>query len=156
MPAPKKILPSKDFEDIRRASDKIGEWNDCTVVAVALATNTPYETVHKMLADLGRVKGRGTSIANMKEVCLKLGYEMKAWSMQEYINMLHAYPKSWRATVITTHQPRRCPKAWAPLKDRRFIFHTARHVAAVIDAKVHDWSINNSLRVNTVYEVTKL
>jgi len=155
MPAAIRTQQSKAYQDIREAADRHGEWNDCTVVAISLATDTPYDRVHAILKRLGRQKGKGTSIANMKECCAELGFTMRNWTHQEYIEVLRAYPKSWRSTVITTHQPRRCPKAWAPYSNRRFIFHTARHVAAVIDSKVHDWSINNSLRVNTVYEITK-
>jgi hypothetical protein len=155
MPAPKRTPQSEAYKNVRAAADNHGEWNDCTVISIALATNTPYDRVHEILKRLGRKKGKGTSIANMMECCEELGYHMRSWTSGEYLEVIRTYPKAWHATVITTHQPRRCPKAWAPYRNRALIFHTARHVAAVINSEVQDWSINNSLRVNRIYEVTK-
>lgn len=156
MPGPKRTTTSETYKNVAKGSAEFNDCNDCTVIAIAVATGTPYKKVHAILKRLGRKPGKGTSIENMKRCCKELGFKMEAWDWRQYSEPLSQYPKAWNARWITTHQPRRRPKVWAQYKDRVLIFHTARHVAAVKDAKVHDWSINNSLRVHTVYEVTPL
>ena len=64
---------------------------------------------------------------------------------------LSKYPKSGRPQNITTHHPEKYNKVW---KDgKKYIFSTARHVAAVIDGVNHDWTVGRSLRVQDVYQV---
>jgi hypothetical protein len=50
---------------------------------------------------------------------------------------------------ITTHHPRRFPQVWKGAPN--MLLSSSRHIAAFIDGEVHDWSVNNALRANTIF-----
>lgn len=157
MPRCNRISQSETFNAVNAISSLHNEHNDCTVCAISIATATPYDQVHHMFKELGRKRGSGSSIHNMKMVCRVLGFTMRRWTFEEYYEVIATYPKLHPTPrTITTHHPRRFPKSWAPYANRTLIFHATRHVLAVVNGKVHDWSVNNSLRVHAVYEITKI
>ena len=66
--------------------------------------------------------------------------------------MVASYPKKGIAG-ITTHQPRRFPKQWARVADRKLLMYSRGHVSAFVEGEVKDWAINRSMQVYAVYEV---
>lgn len=129
---------------------ELGEHNDCTVKAIAIATGVEYSKVHAELKKVGRKNNKGATIWQMQRACVALGFKMVSVPKK---NFLDKYPKSANLKNITTHHPEKFNKVW---KDgKKYIFSTARHVAAVINGVNHDWTVGRSLRVQVVYEVVK-
>jgi hypothetical protein len=127
----------------------MNENNDCTVKAITATTGLAYRDVHAALRRVGRKNGKGATIWQMQRACDALGFNMTSVPKQIFLSQ---YPKSNRPQNITTHHPEKYNKVW---KDgRKYIFSTARHVAAVIDGTNHDWTVGRYLRVQTVYLIT--
>jgi hypothetical protein len=136
------------FKSMCEDAYSLGENNDCTVKAIAITTGIEYKKVHAALKSVGRRNGKGATIWQMQQACKSLGYEMVSVPKK---NFLEQYPKSANLKNITTHHPEKFHKVW---KDgKKYIFSTAKHVAAVIDGVNHDWTVGRSLRVQVVYEV---
>lgn len=150
MPALKKTFQPSAFAGLKATRDSFSEKNDCTVVALALATGLPYAVCHKALADQGRKPGKGAFDFQWKAAAKALGFELRRWTSAEMVAMVQSYPKKGIAG-ITTHQPRRFPKCWA--NTGKLILHSRRHVSACINGEVQDWAINNSKQVHAIYEV---
>jgi|TARA_B110000908_G_C10013588_1_gene339698 hypothetical protein len=55
------IIMSITYKSCEPVSDKFREHNDCTVKAIAIATDTPYIKAHSIMKDLGRINRRGVS-----------------------------------------------------------------------------------------------
>jgi hypothetical protein len=133
------------------------EKNDCAVKAVALATGASYEKVHKLMEQFGRKKKQGTFSTITRKVLNELGFKARRWPTDVLPSIIQEYPKAHRILKnVTTHHPRRFPKAWEPHMDKVLFFETKDHVACFRDGKMHDWSINNRLHVQNVYEITPL
>ena len=49
------------YNSCKPVSAKYREHGDCTVKAIAIATDTPYIKAHSILKDLGRINRRGVS-----------------------------------------------------------------------------------------------
>ena len=136
------------FLSVMEESKSLGEYNDCTVKAIAITTGVPYEKVHAALKKVGRRNNKGATIWQMQLACQAIGFKMVAVPKEGFLDQ---YPKSSKLKNITTHHPKKFNKVW---KDgKKYIFNTSKHVAAVIDGVNHDWSVGNSLRVKTVFHV---
>jgi hypothetical protein len=127
---------------------ELGEYNDCTVKALAITTGVPYKKVHAALKSLGRRDGKGATIWQMRLACEAVGFKMVNIPTQ---NFLEKYPKSSKLKNITMSHPERFKKVWKDGKN--YIFSTTSHVAAVVNGENHDWSIGRRFRVSNVYEV---
>lgn len=132
------------------AGSAIGERGDCAVRAIAAATNTPYETVHKMMADMGRRNKRGTEWDIIWSTLSALGFKRITRTAREFISQ---YPGSHATALrsVTTHHPDRFPAVWK--NGKAYIFHTTRHVAAVVNGVNHDWTRGRACRVRTIWEI---
>jgi hypothetical protein len=153
MPALKKTRLPDGY--ISLAEDRMahGEGRrDCTVVAMSICTGLPYATVHAALSAAGRRKGCGTYRHQQYVALRALGFEVREWSAAERIAMIASYPKKGIAG-LTTHQPRRFAKAWAPHRDKTLLLYSRGHVSAMKDGVVQDWAINRAKQVFDVVEV---
>lgn len=152
----KKIETAIDYKTIRLDSVLQGERNDCSVVAVSLACDTPYRQVHNLLAGLGRRKRSGTHRHHTMEAIDRLGFKLRQWTMTEVERMIASYPSPHRnnCKYITSHHLQRFPKAWEKAQGTLLLF-SSRHVLCARGGEVLDWSVNNALRIVAIYEVTK-
>lgn len=147
---------SQQFNQMHEDSRFLGEWNDCGVKAVALVCGVPYAEAYFKLKRLGRRDRKGTPWAMIRQAINDFGFEIKVWSTFEKRALIESYPGVHKnLQQITTHHPRRFPKAWAPLKEKRLLLGTHKHVACFKDGEVIDWTVNSAKRVWLVWEVTK-
>jgi len=107
----------------RCISKRPKQTNDCTVRAVALACNLPYDAAYELLAGSGRKCGRGV---RFREV-------VKAMAI------INGYRLTWIPFQAVKGESRMNP---AKFCDRfvsgRWIVRTAKHVIAVIDGVFFD------------------
>ena len=116
------------------------DTNDCTVKALAIATNSPYIKAHAVLASLGRKRGRGVGALHwdygVAEVALKnLGYTAKT------INV----PAKTIASLSNYLDP-----------SKRYICTVRGHALAFVNGKVEDWSEGSKRRILKIQEVTPI
>jgi len=146
---------SEDFHRLSIEAHKIGERNDCAVKAIAIACGVPYAEVHALLKRLGRQEGKGTPVPISRQAIKQLGFRIREWSVGEYWRKISTYPSPHhRLRSITTHHLRRFPEAWADCHPN-MIWVTARHMLAVKDGTVRDWSINRALPVRLIWEIER-
>lgn len=143
MPAVGKTTHSDMYTEVRRESHERQEKNDCTVVAVALFTGVSYDVAHGALRNAGRFAHSGAYQSQVKQALLSLGVEVVDVNLR---GIIQAYPGVHiEMKNVTTHQPRRFMDVWSGMPN--LVMFSKTHCAAYIDGKVHDWSVNNALRV---------
>jgi hypothetical protein len=150
MPKIKSVAYTTTFNQLNEESHSMGETNDCGVKAVALVANVSYNTAHAALAARGRKNGKGTMTADIhRALIIDFNVKIEQVNAREII-ATYPMPHCEKATCLTTHHPRRFAKAWPKGK---FLLYTKRHVAAVIDGELHDWTVNTAKRVTHIYKV---
>jgi hypothetical protein len=159
MPAIKKVpLPTgfTALEEDRREKGELGtgRTRDCTVVAMTIVTGLPYATCHEALKAAGRRDRTGTYKHQQQLAYESLGYVWREWTSHEVVDLISSYPKKGIAG-LTTHQPRRFPKAWAPHSHKALLLYSRGHVSAYCDGVVQDWAINRAKQIYLVVEITK-
>lgn len=125
MPIPKSVATD---------SNKMGEKNDCAVVAVAILTNTPYPDVHKVFTRLGRKQGGRTSFRLVFAAITALGCHVSPAASRCYAKTVKGLP--------------------AALPRGRFLVETSGHVLALVDGKVLDWTEGRRHRPRRFWEVS--
>ena len=148
----KAVAYSEEYRISRLNSEEFKENNDCAVVAVSVATGTPYNVVHKIMKQNGRKEGRGTFHTITKKTLAVLGYELKTVWARDFIDRYPGRHKNLRS--VTSHHPRRFHDVWADGKT--YLFQSNSHIWCVRDGENRDWSINRALRVIHIYELVKL
>ena len=132
------------------AGSMLKERGDCAVRAIAAVTNTDYVKVHAMMADMGRKHKRGTPWDIIWATLNELGFKAVRRNAYDFI---HRYPGSHATALrsVTTHHPDRFKDVWRD--GNAYIFHTTRHVAAVVNGVNHDWTRGRACRVKTIWEI---
>lgn len=125
------------FADCLSASSQIGERNDCTVKAIAIAGQFEYQKVHSALAARGRRKGNGTVPLVWERAMRDLGLTWTETTPRK--------PDGGQYTMKTIG--RVFPKG-------RHIVQVNGHVAALVDGEVEDWTKGRQHRVTRVLTVT--
>ena len=120
-----------DYERAKKLSKKLGEHNDCAVVAAALTTKWSYEHTHRVFAECGRKKGRGTHLHVTRKALRRLGVYVEERKIR-------------RTPVRNLRLP----------EGKRYIAVTCNHMLAVIDGKVHDWTANRRHVVTDLWEIS--
>lgn len=140
---------SNDYAAMRDDRRALNETNDCAVVALALVADVTYPVAHETLRQVGRKPRRGTYVVHTLEALKRLGKNYRMIMSRDLINTYPGVHKNLRH--VTSHHPRRFPKTFSD--NKTYLFVTSRHILAVKGNTVHDWSINKSLQVQTIYEI---
>lgn len=149
MPAIKKVSLTTVFSQLNETSAAMGETNDCAVKAVALVANVSYAQAHEALKQRGRKARRGAYTHDIIKAVRAAGKEV---ILVDQRSIIAHYPSPHCNVLkgLTTHHPRRFNKVWPK---GRYLMFVARHVAAVIDGELHDWTVNKAKRVVALYQV---
>lgn len=124
------------FNDCLTESKQIGERNDCTVKAIAIAGGFPYLQVHEVLALNGRYRGHGCPRSVWEASMTQLGLTWTETRPRQ--------PSGSRYTMKTI--ARAFPRG-------RHIVQVNGHVAALVDGKVEDWTDGRQYRVHRVLSI---
>ena len=146
----KKTDTHPTYKKLLKASAVAKEKNDCAPKAVSVVTRVPYEKVLEVMEKHGRKKKQGTYSFITRKTLHDLGWEMTRLDIRKY---KRRFPKHHsELKYATSHSFRRFPEAWHDLPKKCLAF-TAGHVFAVEDGQNIDWSVNNKLRIQGIYEI---
>jgi hypothetical protein len=149
-----KIALAPEYQKAIAASGAAGDNNDCFPTAIALLTGLDTEAVRKAFADAGRKSGQGTRWGVARAAVGALGYKMERLPIKWKHEMIATYPGVHKNLQnITTRHPARFAAQWA---GQNVLLHVNGHVAAVVNGRMLDWSINRSMHVLDVYKIVKL
>lgn len=113
-----------------------GERDDCTVMALTVATGASYSQVHRLLADYGRQHGRRFPLETvLRAAAGDLGYRLATERM--------SFPAGAR-TMKTIGRA---------LNAGTWLAFVRGHVAAVVDGRVYDWTDGRRHRVTHAIEL---
>ena len=158
MPRITKTPWSPDFALRNIERERAGDNDCCTIQCVAVLTGQKYEVVAKMFTDFGRRHKKAGTLEVMRQAFKKLGHKVddKTYGYHHLNKIISQYPKPHNnLRFITTHHPRRFPEVWRDMPPMALFTGSYRHVAAFKDGTIHDWSINNSLRVCDIWIIEK-
>lgn len=140
-----------EFDALSQESSKLGELNDCSVKAVALAAGIPYSEAHARMKAEGRKPRRGVHSWSAGQALLKMGFLLKHIRPGYFIER---YPGSHKSLLhVTTHHPDRFNEVWSD--GRTYLIRTRGHVLVVKDGKNYDWTRGSARRVVSIHEVIK-
>lgn len=125
---------------IMRDSKPTDRKNDCGIIAVAIATQSSYEHVEKLFAELGRKLNRGVYIYQIVAACRILtGLD----TIKSDIAERQRNGSRYTMKTIGKQYPR-----------GRYILTCDGHVAALVDGQVMDWTAGRRHRVISVIRVS--
>ena len=105
-----------------RKQNKPNERNDCTVRALAISTNTDYNTAHDFLKERGRRCRKSFLFPKKRSDDCALGYEFV-----------------WKPFPLLCGKRRMSPKRFARKFSKGvYICKTTKHVYAVVDGVIND------------------
>lgn len=142
------------FEQCNKRTAELGETNDCTVKAVAIATGEGYDKAHAHLKSLGRKPRKGFFWHQDSVVGWK-NYPVNQYPLgtEGYITGLHRL--GYKATEVTDFDAKtvisleRDPK----LAKGRYIIEVRRHALAMVDGQVIDHSKGTRRRPNKIWKI---
>lgn len=117
--------------EINNVARSMNENRDCAVRAVAIVSGVDYRAAHAALKAEGRKDRCGTYPVQYCAALTKMGFEARKIEFRG-------------ATVRTIG---------SQLRRGKFLVRVSRHVLAVVDGKVMDWTEGRLHRVKDVYEV---
>lgn len=112
------------IDQVFRRSAELGEDNDCSVKAVALACGLPYDAAHAAFEDAGRRHGRGVLTPQIFKALKVLKINTQPISHLRQ-------PNGSRYTPRTISRL---------LPFGRYLVYTRGHVFALVDGQVLDWT----------------
>jgi hypothetical protein len=122
------------FEKMMAESKERKERNDCAVKALAIALDVPYAKAWEALNEAGRKPRGGTYWGDTLKAVETLGGSLKE------------IPRP--AKTVKTLPAKVDP-------GKTYLVRVVRHVLAVTDGAVDDWTAGRAKRVKEIYEVTK-
>lgn len=125
-------LLTADETAIERDRFAMGEKNDCAVKAIALATGISYPQVHATLKAAGRRNRCGTYLWQTEKTVKNLGFDMIR------------IPLSRGCTTKTVGRF---------LTNGNFLVRISRHILAVRNGQVLDWSATAMKRVKEIFRI---
>ena len=133
------------YEHIRLGSTEHNEHNDCTVVATAATCGVSYDEAHAALKKHGRKRhtGAGPHIY-VKAIEQELGKKTRWFEWGEICQLA----RNNGARYLTSNS---VVKALPP--KGKYLVRSHRHIAAVVDGQMIDWTEGRRFRIVQIWEV---
>jgi len=131
------LKPICDYKSLSHISNIYKEKNDCAVITVAAIANIHYSEAHELFRKAGRRSKCGTPMHITRKVLSQLNLSLN--DVTRYFS-----PSSVR--TIAPQLP----------SQGKFVIRTHKHILAVVDGVVHDWSAQRKLYTKSVYRVESI
>jgi hypothetical protein len=139
-------MQTKKYKALDAISDSMGESNDCSVKAVAMFCNVRYTEAHRVLAIVGRKKGKGITPDRVKTAVDSLLGVRHEW--------LHAYDASqlaagWPNALGCDAKTPATFVRKSPIKGGQLVVVNG-HIIYMKDGVIHDHDSCNKRRIRMV------
>jgi len=160
-------MTTKLFEKVKKRSRKWGESNDCTVKALAIATDISYERAHGLLALRGRCYRKGTSMSNVFSAMKELGWTAttvvdrpmverhERWSKMDFKMTTNDKVKKMKKHRLYPAKTIKTLPDYLPSRGI-FLVETATHVLCVRAGQIHDWTKNRRHRIKEIHRISRI
>lgn len=129
------------YHELNQAGKAMGEQNDCTVIALAVACDLDYETAHKTMATIGKRPFRSR------------GHWENAWV--NYRKAVEASAASVEPITLESRTVRTARRELlAKYPGKRVILNVRGHTLAWDGRDIADWTNNRLHRINEAWLVT--
>lgn len=131
----------------RKARECSIERNDCSVMAISILANVPYEEAYKVCEKLGRKKNQGMYESDILKAFKRLRCRVEPVPMihkrktGEYKKFTH-----WFGYSLKRVDEQLRPKG-------RYLISTSGHVSAYVNGRIEDWAAGRKKIVNKVWEI---
>ena len=130
-------------DEVYKASSVFGENKDCAVVATAIVCGINYSEVHKLFLDEGRLYGHGSDMSwTVRVLTILEKTNLEIFSQDRLEKMKADLGRGLTSNNIVKVLPK-----------GRYIIHTKRHVAALVDGKIKDWTTNRRFRIKNIIKI---
>ena len=157
------MFESRLFTRAQKRSRKWGETNDCTVIALAIATGNPYEVAHGALALRGRSFRKGVAMYQVFQALEDLGFDrekvFERWTLDHGTEFTESSPSHqaakryrrsrWANVKTVRTLPEHLPKRGV------FLIETASHVFCARAGEVHDWTEGRKHRITNIHRIIR-
>ena len=139
------------YKELSQKSSELGEGNDCTVRAIAVATGISYEKALQYCRKHGKTPKRGMFDSQWLAALKETGAKVKDVTSDLLDTRVHV------GRYSTVHRKgismKNVLKVLSPHK--KYIVGVSGHVAGVKNGMIIDWAGQSRRNVNRIYEVTK-
>ncbi len=127
------------------ASNKMNEYRDCSVVALAEGLCISYEEAHEAMRKAGRRDRQGAYTYQIKKAIRSLGFTMEFVGLGQHL--IHEIdPRRKNLTVNMVEK-------LGLFKDGHYIAFTNGHVLSIVEGKVKDWTAGRRHQITTLYRL---
>lgn len=146
---------SKLFEKVCKSSNRWNESNDCTVKALAIAMQKPYEFAHGQLALRGRNYRKGTQMYKVFATLKDNNFTVKT-VYQKFTAEYGSGEQGKKMRKSIWHKAKTIRSLDGNLPQRGvFLVETSSHVLCVRGGEIHDWTKERRHRIVKVSKITK-
>lgn len=152
----KRIEHHTAFTDADAIARSTGDWNYCSVIAAHLLTDKSFDECQRVFDTLGRNRKKPTPLSITRLAYPALGFDMREIKLAEqHDRFFSKYPGQHKFKLhLTSRHPHRFANVWRDNAPRRLLAHSRNHAWAIIDGQTIDYSINRSLRIQWLWEIT--
>jgi len=124
------------------------ERNDCSVIAISILANIPYEEAYKVCEKLGRKKNGGMYEKDILKAFKRLRCRVEPVSMIHKRKGTRDYKKFtyWFGYSLKRVDEQLRPKG-------RDLISTSGHVSAYVNGRIEDWAAGRKKIVQKVWEI---
>jgi len=124
------------------------ERNVCSVIAISILANVPYEEAYKVCEKLGRKKNEGMYEEDILKAFKRLRCRVEPVSMIHKLEGDRDYKKFkyWFGYSL-----KRVGEQLRP--NRRYLISTSAHVSAYVNGRIEDWAAGRKKIVKKVWEI---
>jgi hypothetical protein len=146
----KKSERHEEYVKMRKRGDKVGDTNDCSVIATALAADISYDEARKLYKAAGRQDRNGVSCLQIDRAMDRLssGHRVKS-KRYEMEDMIPLYENIYAKTLTFNNISKVLDK------EKRYVVIGVDHMAAFRDGRIADWSEGTKRHVKNIYEILK-
>ena len=136
------------YEDMRKRGDKVGDTNDCSVIATALAADISYDTARELYKAVGRKDCDGVNYLQIDRAMDRLssGHRVKS-KRYETEDMLPLY-EGIHAKTLTFNNITKVLD-----KEKKYVVIGVAHMVAFRDGRIADWAEGTKQHVRDIYEI---
>ena len=139
------------YSEIETMQEYDRDKNCCTVVASSIAFNVPFDEMQNYFFQHGRKRNKGYHMYKIiDEIAKDYGYKV-----EKFHKVPNGYYNSETKETILPSISLTVKNCTKYLDKGTFILKVSRHVLAVKNGKVEDWTRGRQNRVKDIYRITK-